>query len=159
MTENEATDESGPQTISHGGTTASAPASKKADAGWDLRVRETVNAPRDLIWTYLIGPALPLWLGQVELPQRKGENYTTRDGVSGTVLGYKNASRVQVTWRPDDWPHDTTLQLSLRDGVDGTTIVIHHEGLLDREERRMMLGHWKTVIAQLAAGAASQQLR
>ena len=151
MTENEAADQTSQQMAPKNGP--------KQDAGWDLRVRETVNAPRDLIWTYLIGPALPLWLGQVDLPRDKGAKYTTRDGVVGTVLGYKNASRVQLTWRPDDWPHDTVLQLSLRDGVDGTNIVIHHEGLTDREERRMMLGHWKTVIAQLAAGAASQQLR
>lgn len=150
MTENEATDDA---------TSRPQKSSTANNADWDLRVRETVNAPRDLVWQYLVGAGLPLWLGQVDLPHEKGAHYSTRDGVVGTILGYKNAGRVQLTWRPDDWPHDTTLQLSVRDGEDGTTIVIHHEGLADRDERRMMLGHWKTVIVELAAGASVQQLR
>jgi hypothetical protein len=32
----------------------------------------------------------------------------------------------------------------------GTTIAIHHQQLADREERRMMLGHWKNVVGALA---------
>ncbi len=131
----------------------------KKDDGWDVRVRETVNAPRNLVWAYLVGDGVSLWLGQGDLVLEKGAAYETSDGVSGTVLAYKAPIRIKLTWRPDDWPRDTALELSVRDGTDGTTIVIHHEELADRDERRMMLGHWKTVISQLAIGAAKQQLR
>lgn len=130
-----------------------------ADDTWDVRVRETVNAPRNLVWTYLMGDGLALWLGHGDLVLEKGAPFAMRDGVSGTVLGYRAPVRLSLSWRPDDWPRDTTLELSVRDGDGGTTIVIHHEGLADRDERRMMLGHWKTVMVQLAIGAAAQQLR
>jgi uncharacterized protein YndB with AHSA1/START domain len=135
------------------------PTSKPKDDGWDVRVRETVNAPRNLVWQYLVGSGVQIWLGQGTVALEKGSAYATTDGVVGTVLGYREGSRVQLTWRPDDWPHDTRLELAARDGADGTTIVIHHEQLADRDERRMMLGHWKNVMAQLVAGAATQQLR
>ncbi len=138
---------------------ADQPTTSPKDAGWNVRVRETVKAPRNLIWAYVIGGGLPIWLGRGTLPLHRGAAYAMSDGVAGTVLGLRELARIQVTWRPDDWPHDTTLELSLRDGVDGTTIVIHHEQLADRDERRMMLGHWKNVMTQLAAGAQAQQLR
>ena len=138
---------------------AGRPAAAAKDPGWDVRVRQTVNAPRNLIWAYVIGGGLPIWLGRGALPLEKGARYEMSDGVAGTVLGFRELARIQVTWRPEDWPHDTTLELSLRDGVDGTTIVIHHEQLADRDERRMMLGHWKNVMTQLATGAEAQQLR
>lgn len=131
----------------------------KKDDGWDVRVRETVNAPRNLVWAYLVGDGVSLWLGQGDLVLETGAAYATSDGVSGSVLAYRSPSHLKLTWRPDDWPRDTTLDLSVRDGEHGTTIVLHHEQLADRDERRMMLGHWKTVITQLAIGAAKQQLR
>jgi len=138
---------------------AERPIGQPKDDGWDVRVRETVNAPRNLVWQYLVGSGVQIWLGQGTVALEKGAPFATTDGVAGTVLGYRDGSRVQLTWRPDDWPHDTRLELAARDGVDGTTIVIHHEQLADRDERRMMLGHWKNVMAQLVTGASTQQLR
>jgi uncharacterized protein YndB with AHSA1/START domain len=126
------------------------------DAGWEVGVRETVSASLPAVWEYLLGDGLPLWLGETELPRAKGGRYATSDGVVGEVRGYTANAKLRLTWRPDDWPHDTTLQLTVRDSATGTTIGIHHEQLADRDERRMMLGHWKRVIAQLAAGADSR---
>ena len=120
------------------------------DAGWEVGVRQTVPAPLPVVWDFLLGDGLPLWLGETQLPREKGASYETSDGVRGTVRGYSDGSRIRLGWHPDDWPHDTTLQLTVKDSATGTTIGIHHEKLADRDERRMMLGHWKSVIAALA---------
>jgi uncharacterized protein YndB with AHSA1/START domain len=121
------------------------------DAGWEVGVRATVRAPVTDVWTYLIGDGLQLWLGDIDaLPTERGAEFTTRDGVRGSIRGYTEGSRIRVGWQPDDWPHDTTLQLTVKEAATGTTIGIHHERLADREERKMMLGHWKRVVAALS---------
>lgn len=121
---------------------------KTQDAGWELGVRTTVSAALPEVWGYLLGEGLLVWLGEIDaLPTQKGAAYETRDGVVGTVLGYKEHSRVRLGWKPDDWPHDATLQLTVKEAATGTTIGIHQEKLADREERKLMLGHWKNVAA------------
>jgi uncharacterized protein YndB with AHSA1/START domain len=122
------------------------------DAGWEVGVRTTVAAPRDAVWPFLLGEGLPLWLGEIDaIPTGRGEAYATRDGVKGTIRSYTEGLRIRLSWQPDDWPHDSTLQLTVKDGVSGTTIGFHHDKLADRDERRMMLGHWKNVAASIGA--------
>jgi uncharacterized protein YndB with AHSA1/START domain len=124
------------------------------DAGWEVGVRKTVATPLPDVWAFLIGDGLPLWLGEGTLPTEKGATYQTTDGVRGQVRSYAEGLRVRVTWRPEDWPHDTTLQVTVKEAPGGTTIGFHHEQLADRDERRMMLGHWKNVVADLASALA-----
>lgn len=122
------------------------------DAGWELGVRTTVPAPVEAVWAFLLGEGLPVWLGDIAaLPEEKGAAYSTADGVTGTIRSRTEGLRVRLTWRPDDWPHDSTLQVTVKPAASGTTIGFHHEHLADREERRMMLGHWKNVAAALDA--------
>jgi uncharacterized protein YndB with AHSA1/START domain len=121
------------------------------DAGWEVGVRQTVAAPLRDVWEFLLGEGLPLWLGEIEsLPTEKGASFVTADGVSGSIRSYTDGQKVRVGWQPDDWPHDTTLQVTVKEAVTGTTIGFHQEKLADRDERRMMLGHWKNVAAVIA---------
>jgi uncharacterized protein YndB with AHSA1/START domain len=113
-------------------------------------VRETVALPLPVVWQFLVSKGIPIWLGDGEFRGLKGFRYTMADGVRGEVLAYAEGSKIRVTWRPDDWPHDTVLVLSVKEVEAGTTIAIHHQQLADREERRMMLGHWKNVVGALA---------
>lgn len=122
------------------------------DAGWEVGVRETVQSSLETVWQFLLGEGLPIWLGETTLPHVKGESYRTADGVAGEVKSFTENAKVRLSWHPDDWPHATTLQLTVKEAAaGGTTIGIHHAHLADREERRMMLGHWKNVTANLAA--------
>jgi len=121
---------------------------KTKDAGWEVGVRTTVPAVLPTVWQYLLTEGLPVWLGEIaELPTEKGAEYATADGVRGSIRSYTDGVRIRLGWKPDDWPHDTTLQLTVKEAITGTTIGIHQEKLADREERRMMLGHWKNVVA------------
>ena len=120
------------------------------DAGWEVGVRTTVAPPLQGVWEFLIGEGLPLWLGEISsLPVEPGASFVTNDGVRGSIRSYHNAQRVRLSWQPEDWPHDTTLQLTVKEAATGTTVALHHEKLADRKERRMMLGHWKNVIAAI----------
>ncbi|MGL4339228.1 MAG: SRPBCC family protein [Rhodoglobus sp.] len=121
-------------------------------AGWELGVRATVAAPLPFVWRYLTGEGLLVWLGEIdELPTEKGAAYETADGVRGTIRSRTEGTRIRLSWQPDDWPHDSILQITVKEVATGTTITVHHEKLADRDERRMMLGHWKNVIAAITA--------
>ena len=120
------------------------------DAGWEMGVRQTVAAPLPAVWQFLLGDGLQLWLGEIgELPVEKGAAYATADGVRGSIRSFTDLQRVRLSWQPDDWPHDTILQVTVKESATGTTIGFHHEKLADREERKMMLGHWKNVAAAI----------
>ena len=116
------------------------------DAGWELGVRTTVPAPVAEVWAYLLTDGLAVWLGDIDvLPAEKGAEFATRDGVRGVIRSFTDRSKVRLSWHPDDWPHDSILQLTVKESITGTTIGIHHEQLADREERKLMLGHWKNI--------------
>lgn len=122
---------------------------KTKDAGWEVGVRTTVAAPVPEVWAYLLGEGLGTWLGRITaLPTEKGADYATTDGVKGTIRSRTENVKLRLTWQPSDWPHDSILQLTVRETITGTTIGIHHEKLADRDERRMMLGHWKNIAAE-----------
>jgi uncharacterized protein YndB with AHSA1/START domain len=122
----------------------------KKDAGWEVGVRETIDVPLPVVWQYLVSAGIPVWLGKGEFRGVKGFKYSMADGVRGEVQAYAEGSKIRLSWRPDDWPHDTVLILSVKAVEAGTTIAIRHQELADRDERRMMLGHWKNVVGDLA---------
>jgi uncharacterized protein YndB with AHSA1/START domain len=129
--------------------TRDTPTGQTKDAGWEVGVRKTVDAPAPTVWAFLLGAGLPLWLGRTTLALEKGAAYETDDDIRGTVLSYTEGLRVRLSWQPGEWNHDSTLQLTVRAAETGTTIAFHQERLSGREERKIMLGHWKDVVQEL----------
>jgi uncharacterized protein YndB with AHSA1/START domain len=119
------------------------------DAGFEVGVRKVVDAPKNKVWAFVIGAGLPIWLGNTTLTLEKNAAYETDDDIRGTVLTFTEGSRIRLTWQPGEWNHDSMLQLTLKDAEGGTTIAFQQEKLSGREERKIMLGHWKDVVQQL----------
>jgi uncharacterized protein YndB with AHSA1/START domain len=119
-------------------------------AGWDVGVRQPVAGDRKSVWAFLVGEGLPLWLGKTKtLPLVKGAAYETDDDITGRVLSVQPGVDLRVSWRPGEWNHDSTLQLSLKEADGVTTISFHQQKLTSRDERKMMLGRWKGVASDL----------
>jgi uncharacterized protein YndB with AHSA1/START domain len=119
-------------------------------AGWDVGVRQAVAGERKSVWAFLVGEGLPLWLGKTKtLPLVKGAAYETDDDITGRVLSVQPGVDLRVSWRPGEWNHDSTLQLSLKEADGVTTISFHQQKLTSRDERKMMLGRWKGVASDL----------
>jgi uncharacterized protein YndB with AHSA1/START domain len=127
-------------------------------AGWEVGVRRTVAAPVETVWAFLVGDGLPIWLGRTVLTPEKGAPYATDDDISGSILSFTDGFRIRLTWQPVEWDHDSTLQLTVREAASGTgtTIGFHQERLSGRDERKIMLGHWKDVVQQLDDALASR---
>lgn len=119
------------------------------DAGWEVGVRTTVAAALEDVWDYLFEEGLPVWLGLDTLALEKGAPFHTSDGVSGHVMTYIPGKKIRLSWHPDGWDHGSTLQVTAREAATGTTIGFHQEKLANRDERKVMLGHWKGVAKKI----------
>ena len=115
----------------------------------ELGLRRTVGAAVDEVWEYFVVDGLATWLGDTTLPLHKGEKYLTTDGASGEILSRTDQLRLRLTWQPDDWEHDSTLQVTLMPADSGTTIGFHHEGLASAAEKDRMLAHWSAVLDEI----------
>ena len=123
------------------------------NAGWEIGVSKTLPIRVDALWDLLTSPdGLRLWLGTIErLPSTPGQAYQTAEGTVGEIRSYHERYRVRLTWRPEDWDHDTTLQLTVTQAADpaNTRLGVHQEWLADAAERERQRAHWQGVIAAL----------
>jgi uncharacterized protein YndB with AHSA1/START domain len=122
------------------------------DAGWEVGVRKTVDAPLDVVWVFLLGKGLNIWLGNARLSLEKGAKYQTDDDISGHIISVSEKSRIRMTWQPGEWDHDSTLHVTVKKTPIGTSIGFQQERLADRDERKIMLTHWKEVLDKLQDG-------
>jgi uncharacterized protein YndB with AHSA1/START domain len=123
------------------------PIGKTMDAGWQIGVSITVRRNAVDVWDYLMSrDGLAAWLGHgVEFHGGKGEPYETGEGTHGELRSYRPLDRIRLTWQPQDWDHETTVQIAIDDKGDRTRVVFHQERLADAEERRRQRDHWKAV--------------
>ena len=119
------------------------------DDGWDVGVRQTIDAPLDDVWAFLLGAGLPIWLGNTTLTLDKNARYATDDDIFGHVISVSPKSRLRLTWQPGEWDHDSTLHVTVKKTPEGTVLGFQQERLASREERKIMLSHWKDVLARL----------
>jgi len=114
-----------------------------------VSVSRTVAVPVEEVWEYLIGPGLDVWLGDTVLGN-KGESYETADGVRGVVRSFHALETIRVSWqRPDD-PHESSVQVALVPGAQGTTITFTHERLADAAQQQRLQAHWADVAARVS---------
>ena len=125
-------------------------------SGWDVGVRQTIDAPLDTVWAFLLGAGLPIWLGHTTLTLEKDARYATDDDIFGHVISVSPKTRLRMTWQPGEWDHDSTLHVTLKKAERGTTLGFEQERLASREERKIMLGHWKDVLARLDDALATR---
>jgi len=121
------------------------------DAGYQIGVSRTVRHPPEVVWDLLTGwEGLAIWLGGgLDVVPKPGGAYETADGTVGEVRSLRERDRVRLTWRPPDWSHDTTLQLTVSPAPTGTVLPIHQDRLTDAAERARQRDRWQEVMARL----------
>jgi uncharacterized protein YndB with AHSA1/START domain len=82
----------------------------------------------------------------------KGRAYQTQDGTVGETRTFHHQDRIRLTWQPPDWDHDSTVQLAVRAGGPGKTMIrFHQERMVDAREREQQRAHWRAVMASVVA--------
>ncbi|KAA0018385.1 SRPBCC domain-containing protein [Antrihabitans cavernicola] len=131
------------------------PVGKTRDAGWEIGVSKTLPYPIDAVWNILV--ARPsVWLGpDVSVPTEKGEQWQSSDGAVGELRSRRDRDRIRLTWKPSGWDHDTTVQVAVGRGPNGTLVRFHQERLADAAERELQREHWQSVMDALESALAA----
>jgi uncharacterized protein YndB with AHSA1/START domain len=129
------------------------PVGKTKDAGWQIGVSRTVDVSVEDVWNLLGSDrGTRIWLGSgAKLPERPGQTYETADGTRGELRSRRERDRIRLTWQPQDWDHDTTIQITLEPKGERTVIRFHQERLADERERDRQRTHWRQVADDLEA--------
>ena len=129
------------------------PVGKTKTQGWEIGVRRTLPVGSGKLWDLLTTqPGLGYWLGHgVEVDFKKGDTYKTKENTTGDIRSFEAGSLIRMTWQPDNWDFQSTLQIRLTPAKKGTTLSFHHEKLQDGAQREQMKEHWTTVMDKLSA--------
>jgi uncharacterized protein YndB with AHSA1/START domain len=130
------------------------PIGRTKDAGWEIGVSRTVDRPVAEVWDFLTSDAgTAVWLGAgVQRLDEPGAAYVTEAGTAGEIRSVRPRDRVRLTWQPEDWDHDSTVQFTVRSAPgDKTRVVFHQERLVDAAERERQRAHWQGVMDALLA--------
>jgi uncharacterized protein YndB with AHSA1/START domain len=122
------------------------------DAGWEIGVSRTVPFPMETVWDFLTSASgSAVWLGAgVERLDEPGVAYETDAGAAGQIRSFRPRERVRLTWQPEDWDHDSTVQFTVTPVAgDRTRVVFHQERLADAAERERQRQHWQGVMDAL----------
>ncbi|MET0966219.1 MAG: SRPBCC domain-containing protein [Nakamurella sp.] len=121
------------------------------DAGWEIGVSKTIDAPLTAVWDYLTSPdGVAQWLGGgLTLPAEKGASYTTPDGTTGQLRSFRPGDRIRLTWQPADWDHASTVQVATRANGAKTMLRFHQEKLAGATEREQQRAHWAGVLQRV----------
>ena len=105
--------------------------------------------PLEEVWDFLTSAeGSAVWLGAgVQRLDQPGGAYQTSDGTSGEVRSFRPLDRVRLTWQPEDWSHDSTVQVTVSRTAAGRTLLrFHQERLADATEREQQRAHWQAVL-------------
>jgi len=133
--------------------TEATPVGKTKGQGWEIGIRKTFPVGTGRIWEALMTqPGLGYWLGNgVETEFQKGDTYKTTEGTTGDIRSYEAGRLIRVTWQPRDADLPSTLQIRIIPAKRGSTLSIHHEKLLNGEQRESMRQHWSSIIDKFEA--------
>jgi uncharacterized protein YndB with AHSA1/START domain len=127
------------------------PTGKTKDAGWQIGVSRTIDAPLAAVWEWLTArEGVRLWLGPgATLPTAKGDTYETADGIRGELRSYRPDDRIRLTWQPATWSHDSTVQVAVQAKGAKTMVRFHQERLVDGAEREQQRSYWGSILNRL----------
>jgi uncharacterized protein YndB with AHSA1/START domain len=125
------------------------------DVGWEIGVSRTVRIPVEEVWDFVTSAeGSAMWLGAgVHRLDEPGRAYETAAGTSGEIRSFRPLDRLRLTWRPADWAHDSTVQVTVSSVGPGRTMLrFHQERLADAAEREQQRAHWRSVLDALVSG-------
>lgn len=132
---------------------ATKPTGLTNDAGWQIGVQRTLPLELEDAWSFLVSTeGTRIWLGTKTPPDPvPGAPYKTLDGTVGEIRSFRVYDRVRLTWKPKQWDHDSTVQVALTPGTNGTAFRFHQERLMNQQEREQMRAHWTAALDRLEA--------
>jgi uncharacterized protein YndB with AHSA1/START domain len=132
---------------------------KTNDVGFQFGIRKTFSVSTEKVWDFLFSESgLKIWLGNLKSDLELKKGFETHNGIKGLVRVFKPNSHIRLNWKPENWENMSTVQIRVMRNESKTTIAIHHEKLLNSEERNEMKEYWTEKIEILTTEMNSQQV-
>ncbi|WP_414938559.1 SRPBCC domain-containing protein [Amycolatopsis sp. cmx-11-51] len=110
------------------------------------------------VWDFLVGrEGVEIWLGPgTELGHALGTAYETANGTTGEIRARTEGDKLRLTWRPKDWDHDSTLQITVSGTEQKSTLRFQQEWLTGTDEREEQRAYWTDVTERVVAALAER---
>lgn len=120
-------------------------------AGYEIGVSKTFNCSAEVLWKILMQtPGRDIWLGaSTDFILKKKANYLLTDGREGQIRSIHENKRIRLTWDHESLNETSTLQLTIVNKLEKSTLAFHQEKLSNQGERELMRKHWKQVINRI----------
>ena len=103
------------------------------------------------VWEFIFSEkGLKIWLGNLNNELEIKKEYITDNGTEGLIRVFKPNSHIRLSWKPKHWENRSTIQIRVIDNEDKTTVAIHHENLLNSEQRVEMKLYWNKIMTQIS---------
>jgi len=121
-------------------------------------VSRSLPYPVEAVWAFLNSKeGVEIWLGPgAVLPRERGAEYETESGTTGEIRSFRELDRIRLTWRPQDWDHDSTVQITVSTPGTKTVVRFHQEWLANAEEREQQREYWTDVIERVGKALAER---
>lgn len=132
---------------------------KTKDVGFQFGIRKTFSISTVKVWEFLFSEkGLKIWLGNLNNELEIKKEYITDNGTEGLIRVFKPNSHIRLSWKPKHWENRSTIQIRVIDNEDKTTVAIHHENLLNSEQRVEMKLYWNKIMTQISEALNSISL-
>lgn len=123
---------------------------KTKDVGFQFGIRKTFSVSSEKVWDFLFSEnGLKIWLGNLKNELEIKKEYETKNGITGLVRVFKANSHIRLNWKPKNWENMSTIQIRVIGNQEKTTVAIHHEKLLNAEQRAEMKEHWNEIMNKI----------
>ncbi len=125
------------------------PVGKTKSQGWQVGVQRLFPLNNWEAWEMMLKA---LHLDDPTFPDfAKKVAFETDTKTQVEIRSIEEGALLRMKWQPEGWENNSTLQLRFIPSQKGTRISIHHEWLVDAEQREAMRVQWTELLAKLHA--------
>lgn len=122
------------------------------DSGWMVGARRTFPVPVEAAWKLVLSDeGMRAWLGDLPgFKLAKGAEFRQPDGTHGRVTVFIPGSHLRLTWRANDYPRPSIIQVRVIPTGENTVIAFHQEHLPDKAARDERGEHFRRALDSLS---------
>lgn len=129
-----------------------------------LELSVTISTSIQKVWETLISPSV--WWDDVILEPKTGGAFEERWGDSvtrGVIAAFEPPKKLELTWRDEDWPSDTSVRFLLTAHENTTTVELVHAGwdIFSKAEASQLISDhiagWKSHLQDLKRAAETRR--
>lgn len=124
---------------------------KPKDLGFQVSVTKTFHVNTDVIWEFLLSEkGISIWFGEINFDNFEIQKpLITKNGIEGKLTVFVPNCHLRFKWKPKNWEKQSTVELRVTNSKGKATIIFHHTGFFEIEQKEELRAYWKNVVAKI----------